>query len=258
MLSAFEEVRSPTVDYATGAALPTLDVGLVSFEVARGHSALRAEARQQALDDVERDVRDDEARRWELVDECVALERGDGDTIHAGVRKGHLDRVGVDVDPDDRPEAELRRSDREDAGAAAHVEQAAALELLEQLEGEPRRRVPAGAEGSPRIDHDRIAALGRVLPRRPDPEAADDDTVVEGAPVALPAVGDRFRGDVETLAERELAVAVGVDDETALDLLDPLREEIEQLRELGLAACDDDASQRNALFSFSKKPSSLR
>jgi len=59
MLSAFEQVRSPTVDHAAGAAAPTLDAGLVSFEVARRHGALRAKARQQALDDVERDVRDD-------------------------------------------------------------------------------------------------------------------------------------------------------------------------------------------------------
>jgi hypothetical protein len=81
---------------------------------------------------------------------------------------------------------------------------------------------------------------------------------MEGAPVVLPTARDSFRGDVEALAERELAVAVGVDGETALDLLDPLREAVEQLCELGLAACDDDPSQRNALFSFSKKPSSLR
>jgi cytosine/adenosine deaminase-related metal-dependent hydrolase len=81
---------------------------------------------------------------------------------------------------------------------------------------------------------------------------------MEGTPVVLPAIGDRFRGDVESLLERELPVGVGVDGEAALDLLDPLREEIEQLCELGLAAGDDDASQRNALFSFSKKPSSLR
>jgi hypothetical protein len=36
-----------------------------------------------------------------------------------------------------------------------------------------------------------------------------------------------------------------------------LREEIQQLRELRLAACDDDAPQRNALFNLSKNPSSL-
>jgi hypothetical protein len=81
---------------------------------------------------------------------------------------------------------------------------------------------------------------------------------MEGAPVVLPAVGDSLRDGVESLPQRELAVVVGIDGEATLDLLDALREEVEQLCELGLAACDDDAPQRNALFSFSKKPSSLR
>jgi hypothetical protein len=66
---------------------------------------------------------------------------------------------------------------------------------------------------------------------------------MEGTPVVLPAAGNRLRGDVEALAERELAVAVGVDGETALDLLDALREEVEQQCELGLAACDDVSSK---------------
>ena len=69
--------------------------------------------------------------------------------------------------------------------------------------------------------------------------------------------GDLLRGDVEALAQPVLAQRVGVDGEAAVELLDALREEVEQLRELGLAACDDDAPQRNALFSLSKKPSSL-
>src|SRR5207253_699011 len=54
-----------------------------------------------------------------------------------------------------------------------------------------------------------------------------------------------------------LAQRVGIDSEAAVEFLDALREEVEQLRELGLAPGDDDAPQRNALFSLSKKPSSL-
>jgi hypothetical protein len=80
--------------------------------------------------------------------------------------------------------------------------------------------------------------------------------VVEVAPRVLPALGNGLGGHVEAIAQSALAVLVGVDGEAVVDLLDALREDVEQLRELGLAAGDDDASQRNALFSFSKKPSS--
>jgi hypothetical protein len=81
---------------------------------------------------------------------------------------------------------------------------------------------------------------------------------MERAPVVLPAVGDRLRNHVESFLQQELACRVGVDGKAAVDFLDARRKEVEQLCELGLAARDDDAPQRNALFSFSKKPSSLR
>jgi hypothetical protein len=80
--------------------------------------------------------------------------------------------------------------------------------------------------------------------------------VVELAPRFLPALGERRRADVEELPERGLAGVVGVDGKAAVDLLDADRKDVEQLCELDLAAGDEDASQRNALFSFSKNPSS--
>jgi hypothetical protein len=49
---------------------------------------------------------------------------------------------------------------------------------------------------------------------------------------------------------------VGVDREGAVELLDALRKDVQEQRELGLAADDDEPFQRKALFSFSKKPSS--
>jgi hypothetical protein len=79
---------------------------------------------------------------------------------------------------------------------------------------------------------------------------------MELAPRLFPALGERRRADLEELAERGLAGVVGVDGEAAVDLLDADREDVEQLRELELATGDEDASQRNALFSFSKNPSS--
>jgi hypothetical protein len=80
--------------------------------------------------------------------------------------------------------------------------------------------------------------------------------VVELAPRLFPALGERRRGDVEELPERGLTGIVGVDGEAAVDLLDADGEDVEQLGELELATGNEDASQRNALFSFSKKPSS--
>jgi inactivated superfamily I helicase len=129
--------------------------------------------------------------------------------------------------------------------------------LLEQRKREAGRRMRARAECAPWIDHDSVDAGGRLLPRRADPEAADYDAVVERAPVVLPALGDIVLGvDSEALAERMRTPLVGVDREPFGELLHALREEVEQLRELGLAACDDDASQRKALLIFFKKLSS--
>jgi hypothetical protein len=79
---------------------------------------------------------------------------------------------------------------------------------------------------------------------------------VELAPRLLPALGERGRADVEVLTQCALARVVGVHGVSAGYLLDADGEEIEQLRELELATGDEDAPQRNALFSFSKKPSS--
>src|SRR5207247_11024560 len=106
------------------------------------------------------------------------------------------------------------------------------------------------------VDPDRRRLGRRVLPRRPDPETADHDAVVELPPRIFPAFCDFCTADVEALAQSVLALSVGVDREAAVDLLDALREQIEQVCELELAAGDDDASQRKALLSLSKKPSS--
>ena len=76
--------------------------------------------------------------------------------------------------------------------------------------------------------------------------------MVELAPCVLPSLPHLVDlDDVE--AERRL---VGVDGEGAVELLDALREDVQEQRELGLAADDHVAVQRKALFSFSKKPSS--
>ena len=91
---------------------------------------------------------------------------------------------------------------------------------------------------------------------------------VEVAPPLLPAVLDLGRaGAPERLPEPFLAAGVGVGDELdaalAVDLLEAEREQLEHHRagDLGPLGTDLDGdapetAQRNALFSFSKKPSS--
>jgi len=115
----------------------------------------------------------------------------------------------------------------------------------------------ARAERTPGVDDDGLDAGRGLLPGRSDPETADDDAVMERPPRVLPALGNVLDGgDDEALTEDPLAASVGVDGETAVGLLDAARKEVEQLREFELAAGDDETPQRNALFSFSKKPSS--
>jgi hypothetical protein len=77
--------------------------------------------------------------------------------------------------------------------------------------------------------------------------------VVELAPPVLPPFLDVVhRDDVE--AKRRL---LGVDGVGTVELLDTLREDVEQERELRLATDYDEASQRNALLSLPKSPSDL-
>ena len=77
--------------------------------------------------------------------------------------------------------------------------------------------------------------------------------MVKRAPLVLPPFLDIVdRDDVE--AERRL---LGVDRVRAVQLLDALREDVEQQRELGLAADDDEPLQWKALLSLPKSPSDL-
>jgi hypothetical protein len=112
----------------------------------------------------------------------------------------------------------------------------------------------AGAEGAARLDDQRYR-IGRslsLLPRRPHPYGPDPNAVVERAPTVFPALRHVVdRHDVE--AERRL---VGVDTVGAVELLDALREDVQQESELRLAADDDVPLQRKALLSLPKSPPS--
>ena len=175
------------------------------------------------------------------------------------------------VDRNDRREPEPSRRDREDARAAADVEQASALELEQELQAETGRRMTTCPERAAGVDHDRVRRRGRSLPRRSHPERPDLDRPVERAPPFLPAVRHRVRPDrsersPETFLARCVCVGDELDPVARVAFLEPLGEELEHERTSGLGALQGnnggDASerrpQRNALFSFSKNPSSRR
>ena len=105
----------------------------------------------------------------------------------AALRSRRVERGRVDVDGDDRRESEQRRGDRDDARAAADVDERGRLLLGHELDAELRRRVRAGAERLPGIDDERHRVPRRKLPRRADPERADLHGPVELAPALLPA-----------------------------------------------------------------------
>jgi hypothetical protein len=55
--------------------------------------------------------------------------------------------------------------------------------------------MPTRAERAAGIDHDCVGARRCLLPGRTDPEAADHDAVVKGAPVVLPPIRHVVRFD---------------------------------------------------------------
>src|SRR5581483_6027496 len=101
-------------------------------------------------------------------------------------------------------------------------------------------------------DDDRRRVGGRVLPRRADPEPPDANAVVELAPCVLPPVANVLRLD-HVEADGRLVRVHGI---RAVELLHAVGEEVQQEEQLRLAPDDHVPLQRNALFSFPKKPSS--
>ncbi len=122
----------------------------------------------------------------------------DLDAVGARVVGAGAQRLRIDVDAAHARRAELRRGDREDAGAAAVVEQrlAAAHVRAQPFEAQARGRMRAGAEREAGIEaqHER-PRIGHHGPRRHDPEIRRDldraELRLRGAhPVLL---GDRKR-----------------------------------------------------------------
>src|SRR2546422_7753302 len=123
----------------------------------------------------------------------------------------------------------------------------------------------SGAEGAAGVDDDSERIRIRLFPRRPDPERADADRLVEAPPPILPAVRN-LDGDCpapERLPEPLLPARIRVRRELeavgAVELLEAGWKELEHHRARLLGALQRDRHrdpaqpvQRNALFSFSK------
>ena len=163
-------------------------------------------------------------------------------------------------------ESKFRGRDRQNARAAADVEEAASVDLEQQLEDKPGGLVRPGAEGAPGVDHDRRQSGLRLVPRRANPERPHDHRDVEAPPLVLPTGEYWIDLDlIEASAELGKPCVVRVDDDGILFLEETGRRELEQLRDdlLEPTRWDGDPraqelAQRNALFNFSKNPSSGR
>ena len=166
------------------------------MEVSGGDEQPDVEPLSERLDDGQVDVCEGNVGRRELGGKRVRPPRVDDDAVQSGVPPSRLDRGGIAVDGDDGFEAKLGGGDGEHTRAAADVEQASTLELVEEAEAESGRRVRAGPEGAARVDDDRDCTVRRHLPGRADPERADPDGPVELTPALFPAGLDRLRGDV--------------------------------------------------------------
>src|ERR671914_603366 len=151
------------------------------MEVAGGDKDGDVEAWCECLDRREVEVREREIGARELQLERVSACDVDRHAVSLCVPRGGFGGGRLAVDSDDRAEAELCRSDRQNSRAAADVEHAAAFSLEQQPKTESRGRVRAGAERASGVyDHgDHVA--GRLLPGRADPERADPDRTVEVA-----------------------------------------------------------------------------
>jgi hypothetical protein len=164
--------------------------GAVGGDITGGDDARRVKPRGGGLDELERDVRHGEPGRREGFLSQVEAPCLDLDAVRGRVLARHLDGHLVHVDRDHWSEAELRGGDREDAGAAADVEQRASALVEQELERESGRRVRTRPERTAGVDHDDERLGRRLLPRRPDPERADPDRVVELAPAVRPRIVD--------------------------------------------------------------------
>jgi hypothetical protein len=269
------QVGGPPVRAAPPQMTEADEPGRIGVQVPGSDEQPALRPRCKRLDRLTRDVRDRDLRERQVGSMRVGERRSHLGVVRGRVSPGLLDGDLIDVERADGPVAEQRGGDGEDARPAPDVEQARlAAELRpkldEELEAEPRRRMPTRPERARGLDHDRDHVLRRSLPRRADPEGADPDGPVEVPPPLRPAARDLgLDGAREGRPNRRRSGLVGVPRQldlfTSIPLLEAGRKEVDEggARDLGLRRRDLDRdppepAQRKTLFSLSKKPSSSR
>ena len=127
------------------------------------HAGVAVEARSDPLVDRQRDVGGDRPGRRRRHLEQVGADGVHRDAVALGVAGGRLDAARIDVDREDGLPPHGRGGDRQHAGAAAEVGEASRrLELEQQREAHPRRRMRARAERARgRLDHELGQPVGR-------------------------------------------------------------------------------------------------
>src|SRR5690606_10971680 len=134
------------------------------------------EHRREQLERIGEDVGEhDVGRRRGGVPAAADLEH---DPVGLRIRGRAGERLVVDVDRDDLARAEPGRRDREDARPAAVVDhaQAGRHRAFDPAQAHARRRMAAGAESEPRVQHDaaRAVGLGDRMPARRNAQARTD------------------------------------------------------------------------------------
>ena len=197
-------------------------------------SARRVEPRGRGLDELERDVRHGEPGGRERLLPRASRRRASTSTPLAAA----FSRV-----------TSTATSSTSTATTGAKPSFAAAIEMTPEPQptssSDPRRSSSRSSsesrvEGCAPVPNARpgsittaSASAGGVLPRRPDPERADPDRVVELAPAVLPAVVDLADGCVREGREHPLgggAVGGELDGAGVLLLLEPLGRELDERR----------------------------
>src|SRR3954454_11603877 len=267
LLGCFVDVRGPAVPRDAPDMAERVEHARVRRQVGGTDQPLRPQPWGERLERGSRDVREGYVAARDLVNEDVCERCLDLDPVRSCVRLGRGHRVPVGVERTHGREARLRRHDREDARTAPEVDEAAPLELEQELHAELGGGMAAGADRARRLDHDRGRISRGFLPGRPDPHRADADMLVEGLPAVTPVRCDILppraaEAVPEALLTRRIGVRDQLDALARLDLLEAGREELEHPCPCCLCALGGDgnrdaaqSAQRTALFSLSKNPS---
>src|SRR5205823_12073603 len=117
------QIGRPPVESPASDRAETPHLRDVRLEVSRRDETRALQSRAHRGDELLVDVRDPYIALRKRVDTRIETPQVQPDPVRGRVCPGRHDRMRVAVDTDDRGKAQLRRSDRDHARAAADVEQ---------------------------------------------------------------------------------------------------------------------------------------